>query len=110
MSLIKTDFANLEVLEATDLNTNFSNLLLVNEYNEDLTTLTDGIETTFQTAFSFKPGTLRVYLAGLRVRKDTGTTNFVETLDIASNGDGFIMSVAPGSGVELVLDYQRANA
>lgn len=109
MSLIKTDFANLEVLEAADLNTNFSNLLLINEYNEDLTALTDGLETTFATAFTFKPGTLRVYLVGLRVRKDTGTTNYVETTDGLGNGDGFIMSVAPGSGDELIVDYQRAN-
>lgn len=109
MSLVDLDLKDGKTLFAASLNTNFGNVLAINIYNEDLTPLTNGTDVTFLTALAFKPGTLRVYLSGSRIRPITGTTNFVEDTDINGNGKGFTMSTAPTSGAELIVDYQRAN-
>ena len=109
MSFINTQLVDGKNLFAQDLNINFGNLLILNVYNEDSTALTDASKISFLTAFKFKPGTLRVYLDGLRIRKDAGTPNFVEDLDTDNNGKGFTMSTPPAAGAELIVDYQRAN-
>lgn len=110
MSLIKTDFVDGVKLEAADLNSNFQGVLVLHVFNEDFTVLTDGSETTFTTAFRFVPGTLRVYLEGERVKPNSGTPFFTEVLDDDGNGKSFTMSTPPGSGDELIVDYQRSNA
>lgn len=109
MSLVKTDFQDGVELEADDLNTSFQGVLDINVYNEVFTPLTDGVETSFTTASKFKSGTLRIYLAGARVSPNAGAPFFTEVLDENLNGKGFVMSVPPGSGVELIADYQQAN-
>jgi hypothetical protein len=112
MPLVKIDFANKTKADADEINANFVALLAINSYGEDLTALTDGIKVTFvggvDFAALFKPGTIRIYKNGLRLRKGP-TADYIETLD--GNGDGlsFTLAVAPPTSTPLLIDYQKAN-
>lgn len=110
MPLIQTFISKAKAL-ASEVNTNFANLLIIHVRNEDYTALTNGIKLTFTTAFPFKPGTLQVSRNGLRMRPAaSGTGTFTENLDLNGNGISFtINDGAPIANTPLVGDYQRAN-
>lgn len=92
---------------AADVMTNFQKMLVMHVFNEDLTPLVimPGPPTTYSTAARFVPGTLRVYRAGLRLRRG-GAADYVETTDIDGQGVSFTLNSTPTPGTALVVDYQ----
>ena len=108
--MIKITFQDKEVLTNEDLNTNFSELLGLNVYNETPGGLINGSNTNFTTAFQFKPTTLRVYLkrsspADAALFRQIKGTDYTEDVGYL----GFTMTVAPPSGSIMVVDYQKEN-
>lgn len=107
MPLVTTFTAKTKAL-AAQVNANFAALLAIHVFNEDFTPLTNGIMVTFSTSFPFVPGTLRLYKSGLRLRRGV-TADYVETLDVNSNGNGFTLTIAPPLSTPLLADYEKAN-
>lgn len=112
-NIVKIDWVDGYKLDSIDLNTNFSNLFSsIFVFNEDKTSLTDGSEKIFATAFKGLPGTLRIFLKGNFVRKDASSEAWgfwTENLDGSGRVISFTMSVAPTSGQDLVIQYTKAN-
>ena len=104
-------------LASADLNSNFAAVLAMSVYNENLTALT-GTEVTFDTAFPYKPGTLRVYastssiteMARKKLKTGTGADNgdYEEILDDSGLGVSFRFLNPPAAAAKLVVDYQKA--
>jgi len=85
---------------AADVNTNFQKILGLQVVNEDQTSASTDV--TVLTAHRFKPGTLRVYLDGVRLRP--GAT-YIENLA----GDSFTLSPTPAVPTPLLVDYQMSS-
>jgi hypothetical protein len=87
---------------AADVNTNFQKILGLQVVNEDLTSVSTDV--TVFTAHRFKPGTLRVYLDGVRLRPGAGY-EYIENLA----GDGFTLRSTPAVPTPLLVDYQMSS-
>ena len=113
--IIKNDWTDKEIVEATDLNTLVNGITSLNVYNEDWSALCDGSRTTFPTSdMAYEPGTLRVYLNGSRQRPWAGGGtapsgyDYVEVV-ASSVGTRWTMSTPPSSTGILVVDFQKVN-
>lgn len=61
----------------------------------------DGANTYFGTLYTYKTGTLKVYLNGFRLKKGA-TDDFTETAN-----NQFHMAIAPATGDTVMIDYQK---
>lgn len=61
----------------------------------------DGSNSTFSTAFSFKTGSTRLYLNGVRQRTGAGF-DYIE-----SGSSNVVFTLAPKAGDNLLIDYTR---
>ena len=94
---------------AADVMANFQKVLVMHVFNEDITPLVilPGPPTTYGTGARFAPGTLRVYLAGLRLRP---IVDYSENTDVDGQGVSFTLNTGtPTPGTALVVDYQVSS-
>jgi hypothetical protein len=68
--------------------------------NEDLTSQADGATGTFTTDFDFKTNTLRVYVNGQRLIKDTDYT-------VVATDQFQLVHYIPKHWFDIVVDYRR---
>ena len=111
--IIKNDWTDKEIVEATDLNTLANGITSLNVRGEDWSALCDGSRITFPTSdMGYEPGTLCVYLDGLRKRPWTsGPTGSYDYTEVVSSGVGtrFTFYSPPASTGILIIDYQKVN-
>jgi len=69
-------------------------------FNEDLTSQADGHNDTFTTDFDFKTNTLRVYVNGQRLIKDTDYT-------VIASDQFQLVHYIPKHWFDIVVDYRR---
>jgi len=69
-------------------------------FNEDLTSQADGATGTFTTDFDFKTNTLRVYVNGQRLIKDTDYT-------VVASDQFQLVHYIPKHWFDIVVDYRR---
>ncbi|MCK4977490.1 MAG: hypothetical protein KAS36_11220 [Anaerolineales bacterium] len=69
-------------------------------FNEDLTSQADGATGTFTTDFDFKTNTLRVYVNGQRLIKDTDYT-------VVASDQFSLVHYIPRNWFDIVVDYRR---
>lgn len=69
-------------------------------FNEDLTSQADGATGTFTTDFDFKTNTLRVYVNGQRLIKDTDYT-------VVASDQFQLVHYIPKNWFDIVVDYRR---
>jgi hypothetical protein len=72
---------------------------------EDLTSQIDGVEDHFDTTLVFVPGTLAVYLNGVRQRR-AGDADFVEDFD----SQGFTLTTTPVPGDVLIVTFETSDS
>ena len=107
-------WASQDDLLAADLNQNFSDVLGINVYNEDLTAYVTGSADEFVTTASYVPTTLRVYLSdgatGSLNRLMPGSSyDYTETLT-GGDGTGFKILAVPSAGSKLLVDYEKVTS
>jgi len=69
-------------------------------FNEDLTSQADGATGTFTTDFDFRTNTLRVYVNGQRLIKDTDYT-------VVASDQFQLVHYIPKHWFDIVVDYRR---
>jgi len=69
-------------------------------FNEDLTSQADGATATFTTDFDFRTNTLRVYVNGQRLIKDTDYT-------VVASDQFQLVHYIPKHWFDIVVDYRR---
>ncbi len=108
MTLPLKVFVGKTTAKSAEVNENFTDLLVLNVYNEDFTALTNGSTVTFTTAAKFVLGSIRVYVSGSRQREG-GAADYIENNDGSGNGISYTLASAPATSTPLLADYQRAN-
>jgi len=98
---------------AADLNQNFSDVLGINVYNENLTAYVTGSADEFVTTESYVPTTLRIYLSdgatgSLNRLMPGGSYDYTETLT-GGVGTGFKILAIPTAGSKLLVDYRKTT-
>jgi hypothetical protein len=102
-------FSSLTKAQATQVNDNFTKVLGAMVVGEDYTALTNGIKITFDTSHRFKPNSIAIFKAGVRLRKGA-LADYVEVYDTDGYGIQFTLVAAPLTGTALLSDYQKADA
>ena len=111
MSLIyKTNFLFGALIKSAEVNSNFIILRDQNIYNEDHTGDINGIIVDFVMAHNFKPGSVRVYVDGIRQLINYDYREIAPNIIHIATGDGLAPNaVTLVTGQDLVLDYVRSD-
>lgn len=72
---------------------------------EDFTSVVDGSLTGFDTELPYIPGSLRVFLDGIRMRADDDYVETSVSSDPSAPSTGFLMTVPVPAGSSLVAEY-----
>ena len=99
MANLKFDFVPDTYALAEEINTNFQRVEQQDIFGENLSAQLNGANLIISFAYPVLPGTLRVYLDGLRLTPVVDYTEGVQSFTL--------LFTAPESGATLVVDYRQ---